>query len=90
MFSLNGTILPRCIWSEIEQAGEMRSGTTDETDCDVIGPNPPGPSGSSLRPAQGVGRLDRSRATIYAALLLDRVAVRNKIGSIWAEHALGH
>ena len=38
----------------------MRSGATDETDCDGIRPNPPGPSRSSMRPAQGVGRLARS------------------------------
>ncbi len=51
---IDGTILPRRIWFETEPAGEVRSGTTDETDGDGIGPNPPGPAGFKRRAAHEV------------------------------------
>ncbi len=48
----------------------MHSGATDETGFEEIEANSPGPSGFQAAVSQFVGRLARSSATRFTALLL--------------------
>jgi hypothetical protein len=76
MMLLSGTVLPEGICGKVEGFGEGRSGTTSEPNTEGFDANSPGPSGFRAAGAHFVGPLGRCPTSAFAALRVDRLAVR--------------